>query len=80
MNYKDLYMKTNLNIKIKVKGCFDCPFRDSELNICDILGTDEFPCEYEPWHGVSVRDVEFGKFHEKCPLDHFIVEVIKDSN
>lgn len=67
-------MVTNLNIKIKVKGCFDCPFRDNELYTCNILETDE------SWYGVSVRDVEFGKFHEKCPLNHFTVEVIKDSN
>ena len=62
---------------IKVKGCFDCPFRDMENEECGILGTDDFPAEHKPWHGVSIRDIGTNGFHYKCPLHNVKIEVIK---
>lgn len=63
-----------MTIKIKVKGCFDCPFRDSQ-NECEIL--TQF-VEHKPWHNVSLHDVKFGEIHEKCPLNDSKIEIVKD--
>lgn len=61
---------------IKVKGCFDCPFRDMENEECEILNPF---VEHDPWHNVSLLEVKFGEFHEKCPLNQSKIEIVKDN-
>ena len=62
---------------IKVKGCFDCPFRDMENDVCCFLANDEILTENLTMDDISIRNIESNGFLKKCPLYNVKIEIIK---